>query len=937
MLNHFKDTQKIQELLHDAQTGLWTIELDEGKEPRMYADSAMLDLLGFKKIPTPEECYRIWYERIDNEYYSFIQAAIEQIASDGRAEVEYPWQHPEWGEIFIRCGGVRDLSYTNGICLHGYHQNISNTVMLKKEYDIIVQMLGESYTGIFLCNLSDLSYKSIKLSGRLKELSCGYTNFGDFLYSYACEDVAVPYRPLILDLAKPELISKRLTQGETHFETLFRNITGGWRRIKILPVTGYSSSHPWIIAAFDEQDDRLEAQMKEDVLSTLCQCYYSIYLFDLDNDTEEAIWQEDFIQKSHAFPKGHLSTYYEKFIRNHVYEDDQEKMRLAGSPEFLRQTLSLQTPVYDIDFRRVYPDHLIWVRSRFSVSEIVDGRVSKVVFANMKIHEQKLKELKEEQRKRLYFESQNIIQGLSAFYHSVFYVDLITNTFQPFNIMEDLAARLGNDTHYDSLKKAYSHFIHEEDREGFLEALSDTAICKRIASGETIYSLECRRNYSGSYGWMRMHIILAESRNGVPVKVILAAHSVEEEKEQEEQNRKALVAAYETAKQANEAKSNFLAQMSHDIRTPLNAITGMTSIAMSQIDNQDKIKDCLMKISLSSHHLLELINDVLDMSKIEKGRLDLAEEPFSLRELMDNVNSILSPQASEKKHKLRFCISEPLHDNLIGDAGRIRQVLINLITNSVKYTPEGGNIVVSAQEFSPHVPGYNCFVFTVEDNGIGMSEDFIDCIFVPFSRAEEAKACHIQGTGLGMPIALGIVTAMQGNIQVESSPGKGSRFIVTLNLKTSEKLSGSLDKFENSSEAEADSCIENIRKAAAGLRLLLAEDNLLNMEIACTILNDIGFIVDSAINGAEACQRFLESEPGTYHAILMDLQMPVMDGYTATRKIRASSHPQSADIPIIALTANAFAEDIAKALAAGMNDHVSKPIDYRRLFKLLIQ
>ena len=368
MPDHFKDTQKIQELLHEAQMGLWVLELNEGKEPWMYADHTMLELLGFSTEPAPEECYRVWYDRIDADYYDFVQSAVERITSDGRAEVQYTWHHPKWGEIFIRCGGKRDFSYTEGVCLRGYHQNITNTFMLKKEYDIIIQTLGESYTGIFLCNLDDQSYKAIKVSGRLQELSLKYTKFGDFFRVYSAEEVAVPYRPLLLGLADTKLISKRLSDGEKQIEIIFRDIFGGWRRIKLLPIDGYSSKHPFVIAAFDEQDDRQQAQMREDVLSTLCQCYYSIYLFDLDNDMEESVWQEEFIRESREFPKGSLSTYYDKFIRDHVFSEDKEKMRRAGSPDFLRNTLSAQHPVYDIDFRRIYPEGLIWVRSRFSIA-----------------------------------------------------------------------------------------------------------------------------------------------------------------------------------------------------------------------------------------------------------------------------------------------------------------------------------------------------------------------------------------------------------------------------------------------------------------------------------------------------------------------------------------------------------------------------------------
>ena len=488
----------------------------------------------------------------------------------------------------------------------------------------------------------------------------------------------------------------------------------------------------------------------------------------------------------------------------------------------------------------------------------------------MNITEQKQRELKEEQQKRLFFESQNIIKGLSAFYHSVFYVDLAEETFQIYNAREDLTDHLRGSNRYETLKRTYSDYlIYRDDQERFARELELSEVASRLSAGDTIFSLEYRRDYGGYYGLMRMHIILAESRNGLPAKVILAAHNVEEEKEKQEQNERALFAAYEAAKNANEAKSKFLAQMSHDIRTPINAIIGLAAITSTAAGDAEQVRNYMEKIKVSGNHLLHLINEVLDMSKVEKGTLALLEEPFQMTRLMEGLQTMLQPEAEEKNQILTFQ-TDLIHDHLMRDEGRLRQVLINLINNALKYTPEGGRIAVAVLESPPREPGYGSFVFSVEDNGIGMLEEHLDYIFVPFYRADDPDVRHVQGTGLGMPIAQGIVSAMQGDIQVESEMGKGSRFLV-----------------------------------------------------------------DGAENGYEAVQAFAESAPGTYQAILMDLQMPVMDGYAATKEIRVSGHPQAKKIPLIALTANAFAEDITKALAAGMNDHVSKPIDYQRLLQVM--
>lgn len=1050
MLEHFKDTNKMQEVLLEAQTGLWAIELDEGKQPRMYADSSMLRLLGFEVEPTPEACYSAWYEGIEDSYYPVVSEVVERMIQDERAEVEYSWQHPEWGKIYVRCGGVRDQSYTQGVCLRGYHQNITNTIMMKQEYDSVIQSLSKNYRSILLCNIRDQQYKIIKLSDEVRSFVSSFQNYKQMFQQYIEHYVLPKYQSELLSLLSGEETIRRIQQGEKELERIYQNKDKHWMRVKIVPSQQYSEEWPWIIAAFDERDhavekqindasakialsqiymlvisidmhkrayqrihyhgdllqieqqgsfdsfyERLKSQMpkedqkilqtifdlefyetnryqdgvlricshngelhyynyyaalmketasdrilftmrniddkqestkRENILSNLCQCYYSIYLFDLENDIEEALWQEDYIQKN--FPKGSLDVYYDKFVKNYVMEEDQEKMHRAGSPAFLRQVLSMDQPVYDVDFRRIYPDHVGWVRSRFSIAEMRDGIVTKVIFANMDITEQKLEELEEENQKRLYFEYQNIIKGLSSFYHTVFYVDLMDETYQIFKEQKDLKERLSAETKYSFMLKTYgSMMIATQDQQRFLNELSMASIRKRMAQGETIFALEYQRDYGGYYGWMRMYVILAESRNGEAVKIILAAHSVEEEKEQEEKNKKALIAAYETAKKANEAKSSFLAQMSHDIRTPMNAIIGMSAIAAKQCQDPNRVKDCLEKIHSSSRHLLLLIDDILDMSKIEKGKLDLVEEEFFLHELMEETVSMIRDDARQKQQTIIFEMKEIKHDALICDAIRLKQVLLNLMTNAVKYTSEKGEIRISVKEKAQRKDEYASFVFVVEDNGIGMSEDFIDCVFVPFSRADDAAIKGIQGTGLGMSIAHKIVSAMDGNIQVESELGKGSRFIVTLNLKIAKTDPACKVSYE------PENCKEKF--VNQNIRLLLAEDNELNMEIAVTILTEMGFIVDGVRDGKEAVDTFCQSTPGTYQAILMDLQMPIMDGYQASKAIRSSSHQQAKSIPMIALTANAFAQDVAKSLAAGMNEHISKPIDYERLVQVL--
>lgn len=377
-----------------------------------------------------------------------------------------------------------------------------------------------------------------------------------------------------------------------------------------------------------------------------------------------------------------------------------------------------------------------------------------------------------------------------------------------------------------------------------------------------------------------------------------------------------IVAAVAAAEQASAAKSQFLTSMSHDIRTPMNGIVGMTAIAKMNLGNQDKMADCLDKIDMSSKLLLGLINDVLDMSKIESGKMTLTNEPFDIRQLLQGIESIMRPQFNIRKQEFLMDIHIH-HSELMGDSVRLSQIFTNLLSNAVKFTPEGGKITLIVKELEQKHSEFASFSFEVKDTGIGMDADFMKSIFKPFERAADASARKIEGTGLGMAITKNLVTAMGGQIFVESEPDVGTSFIVELELALQEP--GLVECVE---EKDAGGEFDYAEK-----RFLLAEDNEINREIVVELLGSFQAKVETAEDGKQALELFLSHEPGYYDAILMDIQMPVMNGYEATRAIRASSHPQAKSIPVIAMTADAFAEDVRAAKEAGMNAHITKPIN----------
>ena len=385
--------------------------------------------------------------------------------------------------------------------------------------------------------------------------------------------------------------------------------------------------------------------------------------------------------------------------------------------------------------------------------------------------------------------------------------------------------------------------------------------------------------------------------------------------------------ALQTAENANKAKTDFLSNMSHDIRTPMNAIIGITSLIRHDAGNKAKVIEYADKIDISSQHLLGIINDVLDMSKIEAGKTVFKYSDFSILDLVQELDTIFHTQIYEKQQTLTIIKENIQHEWVNGDQVHLIQIFSNLLSNAVKYTQEGGEIQFFVEECETKSSVYAKYRFLVSDNGMGMSADFKDTIFDAFTRAESSITNKIQGTGLGMAITKNLVEAMGGTIDVESELGQGSCFEVLMDLKIAEDRTVALVTQEETDEQDG-----NILQ---GMKFLCAEDNELNAEILTELLKIAGAECTICENGEEILKAFEQSAPGDYDMILMDVQMPVMNGYEATRAIRRSSHELAKTIPIIAMTANAFSEDIQHSLAAGMNAHVSKPVEMKVLEKTI--
>lgn len=665
-----------------------------------------------------------------------------------------------------------------------------------------------------------------------------------------------------------------------------------------------------------------------------------------------------------------------------------------------------------------------------------------------------------EQKKKLVSEKQEmsqIVNGVTQLFKRFVIVDLETDTYE---YLKDMEEGLPTEGRYSDLVDYFvPRYVREEDDEVDMTCVVKKEYIQEHMDEDTPYLQFEYRIQRKIQSWENISILCLKREGGVPSVILLAIQDVTALKENEFRNRIALKEAFESADEANRAKSDFLSRMSHDIRTPMNAIMGMTAVAVMHIDDRERLMDCLNKITLSSRHLLALINDVLDMSKIESGKVTLSEEEFDMAKAVESLLAIIHPQVQAKNQELKVHVSNITHENVIGDSLRLQQVFVNIMGNAVKFTPEGGTITFSIREKPSHIHGSGCYEFVFEDTGIGMKQEFIDKIFEPFARADNASEQNIEGTGLGMPIARNIVRMMNGDIQIESKLGVGSKFTVSVYLKLQNVeeesaeylkelrvlvaddeqdacqnaceilnsigmyadgvLSGeeAIQKVQTAHENADDyavvildwkmpgkcgvettreirkrlgndipiiilsaydwSAIEQSAKEAgvnafvskplfksrllyvlksvigcqheekgsdfdafgqsdySGRRVLVVEDNDLNIEIAEELLSCIGIEVEKARDGQQAIDILLDRPENYYDMVFMDIQMPVKNGYEAVSEIRASGRADLKSVPIVAMSADAFSDDIQRAITVGMNDHVAKPIELSKLLAAL--
>ena len=811
-----------------------------------------------------------------------------------------------------------------------------------------------------------------------------------------------------------------------------------------------------IISNIDaEKRSRMQAQRAAAFHRAFTSANLCEYYVNLEKNTFDTFKVEPSLMT--AFEQNHTWDGLVRFlVDNYVVEEDKKSVTDFYNRAYITEKLKgLETELRQ-ECRIVLDGEERWVSNVVMRGEIEDSEYAMIFLRD-------ITESKAETARRMQMASDNasmdlLIKSMVRLLDRFVVCDLENDRYRFYNLQgEMIYAPTG--TYHDFVEQVAAKYKTLEPLDALAALISPENIRRNLQDENDIYKFEYCSMDENTY---KIASFIPLEWDGTKlVKALLASMDVSQEKKAEIESHKALKDAYRAAENASRAKTEFLSNMSHDIRTPMNAIVGLTAIAGANIESQDRVVECLGKITKSSRHLLGLINEVLDMARIESGRISLAEEDFSLPELVDNLLTLTKPAIDEHHHQLEVHIEHIEHEAVCGDSLRIQQVFVNLMSNAVKYTPDGGNITFTIKEKPNGFSELGCYEFSIEDNGIGMTPEFQKIMFEPFSRADDHRTTKVQGTGLGMAIARNIVNLMNGDIQVESAPNKGTKITVTVYLKLQEnekeqekelldlpvlvvdddktccestvatlqeigiagewvltgkeavercyarhetnsdyfavildwkmpemdgiatarkirervgedvtiiiltsfdfseieeearaagvnafmakplfrsRLTATLRQFTSGKkEKNARNYLEDFAKENyAGKRILLVEDNELNREIATEIIGMTGVTIDIAENGKIAVEKVMEAPEKWYDLIFMDIQMPIMNGYEATAAIRALTGSRG-KVPIIAMTANAFAEDVQLAKNTGMNEHIAKPLDLNKLNDVLKQ
>lgn len=795
----------------------------------------------------------------------------------------------------------------------------------------IIKTLSEEFHMIYRINLYTGEYEVMLMRMDNPEFVYGFKDFYElekvyFKYGFDEEYVgALPgednkdarfNKPIRLNL-----IREYYEIEQEPIVGYYKEKSGRWLKLTVTPDENFSKENPYIIYAIRECGKEIEDKSRNIIFtSAVAKMYCFVGTIDLENGTYDCIHSEEWFEADEI---GGSLKHFMNIMKRQIYDEDFHLF------ESLINEIAADTVGFVEREYRVEDEQGMFHFHNAFATYIMVPEGGRILLLVRNVDERAANRARMESLNEEYSRARDLLYALGDSYFGIYYFNIETRLIITTRQGDDIKPLFNEYNNYEDLLDNYiREWVHPEDCamvRSFAAIDNITEVLRE--EGQSMFC-EFQRTFGSEYKWVRMVFQAIKCIDGKPVAVIMAFKDIHDEREMELRHKRELREALISAKLASEAKSRFLSNMSHDIRTPMNAIMGMTSIALTHIDDKEKVQSCLDKINISANHLLRLINEVLDMSYIESGKITIKSEPFNLIELIETVIFIMQEQFDSKNQTFTTDFGEIINNDLLGDRVRIQQILLNVLGNAAKYTPKCGNIKFVAKEIDTGDNGVSRYEFVVSDTGKGMSEEFVKNIFKPFEREEKIED-EIEGSGLGMAISKSIIDLMKGDIKIDSEPDKGS--IVTITIPFRHNIS---KRNQPAAGTQTHNCNEPYA-VLHGKKILVVDDNEINCDIACDYLEDVGAVTDVAINGKEAFNIISSGE--YFDAVLMDIRMPVMNGYEATRRIRELNSEYAKKIPIIAMTANAFEEDVQMSIQIGMNAHISKPLSADMMYSTLAE
>lgn len=798
--------------------------------------------------------------------------------------------------------------------------------VLKVSQSSVAQALATDYFCIYYVNTDNDKFIEYSSSPEYKEF--GLPSVGDDIISFSrtnFEKIIYPEdRERFLETFQKESIVAAL-EKYGNFTMTFRMVFHGtptYVHLKVTRMIEKEGRHVVIgISSVDEQMKAREAFERAHhdsitysrIAQALAEDYFSIYYVDMVTDHFiEYSSDENYRELGIDRDGDDFFALSRNNIRRVMHEEDQGAFLAAFTKENIQNVLD-KHKTFTLSYRLIMRGIPTWVSMKATRMKDEDGNHIIIGINNIDAQMKQQAEYRQAEENRITYS--RVAQALAGDYFSIYVVDPDTDSFFEYSSTgkyEELGVEKAGEDFFGVSRRNMSRIIDPADRDRFMGTFYKEKIMS-ILERDGSFTMKYRLVFSEGPVFVSMKATLLEDNDGR--HLIIGTNNIDAQMKREQEYQRKMAEA------RTSARNDFLANMSHDIRTPMNAIVGYTNIAKSRIGDPEAVEDALEKIGSSSHFLLSLINDILDISKIESGKMQLSMGECDLGDIFRRIIDITVLQAKNKSLKITYDHDSIRHFHVYADELRIEQILINIISNAIKYTPEGREVNLIAKE-EPAEGKMNRYRFIIRDTGIGISEEYFPHIFESFTREEKTTVNQVQGTGLGLAITAKVVELMGGTISVKSKLGEGSEFTVEIELESREE--------EIAVQEESVS-----EKDLSGSRILLVEDNEINAEIAAMILEQFGISTDRARDGKEGYEMADSRGEGCYDAVLMDIQMPVMNGYEATRKIRSLSGEYYQQLPIIAMSANAYDEDVRDCLEAGMNAHIAKPFQPDQLLELL--